>query len=44
MAEAQHYVSRNIGDIQVVTLDKNHFVARNGAVVDAILKGGNHAG
>ena len=44
LAEAQHYVSRNIGDIQVVTLDKNHFLARNGAVVDAILKGVNHAG
>lgn len=39
MAEAQHYVQENIGEIQVATLDKGHFLTRNGAVVDAILKG-----
>jgi len=44
MAEAQHYIQEAGVEIKVATLRKNHFLARNGAVVDAMLKGVNHAG
>ena len=43
LAEAEHHVSRNIGELKVTTLCKSHFLCRESAVVDAVVKGVNHA-
>lgn len=39
LAEAHHFIQEAGVEIEVATIRKNHFLCREGAVVDAILKG-----
>ena len=44
MEEAIHYIEQNIGEIQVSVIGHNQFPYKAGAVINAKLEGGNHAG
>ncbi len=43
LAEAHHFIKKAGVEIEVSTLCKNHFLCREGAVVDAVVKGVKHA-
>lgn len=43
LAEAHHFIQEAGVEIDVAIIRKNHFLCREGAVVDAIVKGVKHA-